>query len=236
MNQVIGILTILLLCSCAGVRPRYHTVVSGENLLVIAKQYAVPMVEIERTNRRKLTAGLKSGQKLFIPFEQSPDWDSDDEFGDRSPAAQKASYDMNVASFAWPVRGRVSSRYGFRNIGSRGSSMHEGIDIAAPLGTTVKAARAGHVIYAASKIPGYGKMIIVRHAGGFSTVYAHLSSYSVKKGQFVPRGGVVGKVGKTGRSTGYHLHFEIRSKSAPVNPMVYLDGAGKPGSIRVSSR
>lgn len=236
MKQLTVFAALLLLCSCAGVRARYHVVNPGETLLAIAKQYSVPMTELERSNRGKLVAGLKRGQKLYIPFEQSPDWDAVEEYGDRTPAAQKASYDQNVASFAWPVKGRVSSKFGFRNIGSKGSSMHEGIDIAANLGTPVKSARTGHVIYAASKIPGYGKMIIVRHAGGFSSIYAHLSSYSVKKGQFVARGQVVGKVGKTGRSTGYHLHFEIRSKSSPVNPLLYLDGPGKRGYVQVSSR
>jgi murein DD-endopeptidase MepM/ murein hydrolase activator NlpD len=234
MKQAIGITALLLLSACAGVRSRYHVVASGENLLSIAKQYSVPMVELENSNRRRLAKGLHSGQKLYIPFENSPEWDADD--FDRGPASQKVSYDMNVANFTWPVKGRVSSKFGFRDIGTRGSTMHEGIDIAANLGTPVKAARSGHVIYAAAKIPGYGKMIVLRHAGGFSSIYAHLSSYSVQKGQFVARGQQVGKVGKTGRSTGYHLHFEIRSKSAPVNPLLYLDGPRKPGVVEISSR
>ena len=243
---LLSVVALVALSACAGIRSRYHTVCRGENLLSIAKQYDIPVSELEKRNQDKGKRGvaslLKPGDKLYIPFEENKQWNA--EFADdlykthRDLAADGApsetSTDPRLNTFSWPVAGRVSSKFGFRNIGRKGSTMHEGIDIAARLGTPVRSARAGHVIYASSKIPGYGRMVIVKHAGEYSTIYAHLSSYNVKKGQFIARGSVLGKVGKSGRSTGYHLHFEIRSKSAPVDPIAYLKG--KEGVLTVSSR
>jgi murein DD-endopeptidase MepM/ murein hydrolase activator NlpD len=100
--------------------------------------------------------------------------------------------------------------------------MHDGVDIAAPEGTWVKAARSGHVIYASDRIGGYGRMIILRHPDSFATVYAHLSAIHARKGQFIAKGQYLGKVGQTGHAEGPHLHFEVRNNRVPVNPLLYL--------------
>jgi murein DD-endopeptidase MepM/ murein hydrolase activator NlpD len=129
--------------------------------------------------------------------------------------------DLNYWSgeLTWPVPSirQISSGYG-----KRWGRMHHGIDIPARTGTSVVAAEDGRVIYAASKIRGYGKMVIVSHGRGIKTVYAHNSKIMVKKGQKVYRGQVISKVGATGRATGPHLHFEVRSKNKPLNPVRYF--------------
>jgi murein DD-endopeptidase MepM/ murein hydrolase activator NlpD len=99
--------------------------------------------------------------------------------------------------------------------------LHAGIDIAAPTGTPIHAAKAGRVIFAGT-MNGYGNAIIVDHGGGFSTLYAHQSRLGSSKGQSVGQGQVIGYVGSTGHSTGPHLHFETRFGGSPRNPRPYL--------------
>ncbi len=124
--------------------------------------------------------------------------------------------------FNWPVRGTVSSGYGYRNhpILKR-QILHSGIDIAAPNGTAVKAPAAGEVIYD-GWLRGYGRVVVLDHGRGYSTLYAHLSASLVKEGQVVKSGATIAKVGKTGNTTGYHLHFEVRVFGTPENPIKFL--------------
>jgi murein DD-endopeptidase MepM/ murein hydrolase activator NlpD len=105
--------------------------------------------------------------------------------------------------------------------GPRGTGFHDGIDIAAPEGTPIVAIEAGEVIYS-DQLRGYGNMVIVRHAGGIASVYAHNEVNLVRVGQTVTRGEVVGKVGSTGRVSGPHLHFEIRRNNTAEDPLRYL--------------
>ena len=118
--------------------------------------------------------------------------------------------------FSWPLNGRLTSRFGPRK-----GSFHDGIDIAAPVGTPVRAAAAGRVIFS-DALRGYGNVVIVKHANGFTTVYAHHHRNLVKDGQAVQRGDIVGEVGETGRVTGPSLHFEVRSGKNARNPLHYL--------------
>ena len=120
------------------------------------------------------------------------------------------------APLAWPLKGVLYGRYGVR-AGRR----HDGIDIAAPEGTSVAAAAAGTVIYAGEQA-GYGAIVIVRHEGGLVTLYAHNSRLLVDEGARVRRGQAIAKVGQTGRTTGPHLHFEVRDGTRPRNPLLYL--------------
>jgi murein DD-endopeptidase MepM/ murein hydrolase activator NlpD len=99
--------------------------------------------------------------------------------------------------------------------------MHTGIDFGAPIGMRVKATAAGTVVEA-DRNGGYGNMVEIDHGGGIATRYAHLSAIMVKVGQKVERGTVIGLVGSTGRSTGPHLHYEVRRKGNAVNPARYL--------------
>jgi murein DD-endopeptidase MepM/ murein hydrolase activator NlpD len=99
--------------------------------------------------------------------------------------------------------------------------MHEGIDIAAPAGTPIRAAAAGTVIYA-GWLGGYGNLIVLDHGSGLSTAYAHQSALAAGQGQQVAQGQVIGYVGDTGHSFGPHLHFEVRVNGVPVDPLGYL--------------
>lgn len=205
----------LLLVSCAGVRSRYHTAVPGESWSSIASRYQVPVEDLQDHNEEQALFGIRPGDRLYIPFEESPTW-NDDLMADRAPAQTGAREEVR-AHFIWPVTGYVSSGFGRRK-----GKDHQGIDIPARTGTQVRAARSGHVIYAGNRIKGYGNLIIVRHADTYSTVYAHLSKIEVKKGQFVSRGQRIGRVGRTGHATSPHLHFEIRTGQLAVNPLLYL--------------
>jgi murein DD-endopeptidase MepM/ murein hydrolase activator NlpD len=119
------------------------------------------------------------------------------------------------SGFIWPVNGVVTSGFGWR-----WGRMHEGIDIAAPTGTSIRAAAAGTVIYA-GYMGGYGNIVVIDHGDGLSTAYAHQSAIYVGSGS-VSQGTVIGAVGSTGSSTGPHLHFEVRVNGSAVDPMGYL--------------
>ena len=122
----------------------------------------------------------------------------------------------------WPAAGPLMSGFGYRIHPILGTKrFHAGIDIGAPYGAAVRAAAGGEVIQA-GYFGGYGYSIMLYHGGGYATWYAHLSSINVSMGQMVERGSVIGRVGSTGWSTGPHLHFEIRIKGVPQNPIGYL--------------
>jgi murein DD-endopeptidase MepM/ murein hydrolase activator NlpD len=128
----------------------------------------------------------------------------------------KISPDLGTGQYAWPTTGKITSRFG-----SRRSGYHQGLDIAAPVGTPVYAADAGTVVWAGVRA-GYGNLIIVDHGGGKTiTMYGHLSQMMAKVGDTVKRSQLIGKVGSTGRSTGPHLHFEIRVEGSAQNPIAY---------------
>ncbi|HEX3014846.1 MAG TPA: M23 family metallopeptidase [Desulfobacteria bacterium] len=137
------------------------------------------------------------------------------------PVKQRSGSALQVAGspgqkFSWPLYGPITSRFGRRN-----AEFHTGVDIAANLGTDITAARAGKVVFAGWQ-GGYGRVVKLDHGDGTSTLYAHTSRLLVKLGQKVAQGEVIAKVGSTGRSTGPHLHFEIRKRNLVVNPISYL--------------
>jgi murein DD-endopeptidase MepM/ murein hydrolase activator NlpD len=123
-----------------------------------------------------------------------------------------------MPAFRWPLRGRVVTNFGAKTAG--GAS--DGIDLAVPEGTAVRAADDGVVAYAGNELKGYGNLVLVRHANGFVTAYANASEISVKRNDQVHRGQVIAKSGQTGTASTPQLHFEIRKNSAPVDPMQYL--------------
>jgi len=118
------------------------------------------------------------------------------------------------SSFRWPARGRVINGYG--------SAGNEGINIAVPEGTPVKAAEEGTVAYAGSDVKGYGKLVLVRHANGYVSAYAHNGEIDVRPGEKVKRGQTIAKSGASGNVTSPQLHFEIRKGATPVDPMPHL--------------
>jgi murein DD-endopeptidase MepM/ murein hydrolase activator NlpD len=133
-------------------------------------------------------------------------------------ASEKRRLRSNTHAWRWPAdEVTVTSVFG-----ERGKGHHDGIDLRAAVGTPVRAASDGKIIYSGSKIGGYGKMIVIRHAGKLSSVYAHNSKLLVKAGQKVRRGQLIAYSGNTGRSSGPHIHFEIREGVTAINPMLLL--------------
>ncbi|MBI4640412.1 MAG: peptidoglycan DD-metalloendopeptidase family protein [Candidatus Tectomicrobia bacterium] len=123
-----------------------------------------------------------------------------------------------VPYFIWPLQSEISSQFG-----RRGRRRHTGIDLLAEKGTSIRAAADGQVIFSGSN-RGYGNIVMIRHFGGFVTVYAHNKANLVKVGQYISQGKVIAKVGDTGNATSPHLHFEVRKYDTPLNPVFFLPG------------
>jgi len=147
-----------------------------------------------------------------------------------NPAAEDGVPDSTVKAaeatgalptFRWPVRGKVIAGYGAKTNGKS----NDGINLAVPEGTPVKAAEDGVVAYAGNELKGYGNLVLVRHANGYVTAYAHASELLVKRGDTVKRGQVIAKSGQSGEVASPQLHFEIRKGSTPVDPLQFLNGA-----------
>jgi murein DD-endopeptidase MepM/ murein hydrolase activator NlpD len=138
---------------------------------------------------------------------------------DKVDATGSISKAADVSEFRWPARGRVIAGFGTQN--GTGS---EGINIALPEGTPVKAAEGGTVAYAGNELKGYGNLVLIRHENGWVTAYAHNGDVKVKKGEQVKRGQVIATSGQTGNVSSPQLHFELRKGSTPVDPMPHLSG------------
>ena len=163
---------------------------------------------------RKFPKGIGGGSGII-----DPDIDYLDFLNTR---ADDMFVSLRRVPLGFPVFGRITSKYGYRiDPFSRRYEFHRGIDLKAPKGTPVRATAEGRVIFAGWKY-GYGRTVIIRHAYGYKTVYAHLHRLKVKKGAWVKAGDVIGFVGSTGRSTGSHLHYEVRKRGKSVNPYSYL--------------
>jgi murein DD-endopeptidase MepM/ murein hydrolase activator NlpD len=125
----------------------------------------------------------------------------------------------SLPGFRWPVHGRVIARFG-----QSPNGQNDGIDVAVPQGTPVKAAEDGVVAYAGNELKGYGNLVLIRHGNGYVTAYAHASEILVKRGESVKRGQVIAKSGETGSVKAPELHFEIRKGATPVDPTEFLSG------------
>jgi murein DD-endopeptidase MepM/ murein hydrolase activator NlpD len=138
------------------------------------------------------------------------------------PPKTKAEVTAAMPSFRWPVRGRVITAFGPRPSGAQ----NDGINVAVPEGAPIRAAEDGVVAYAGNELKTYGNLVLVRHANGFVTAYAHASEILVKRDEPVKRGQIIAKAGQTGSVAAPQLHFEIRKGSTPVDPQPYLDKGG----------
>jgi murein DD-endopeptidase MepM/ murein hydrolase activator NlpD len=126
-----------------------------------------------------------------------------------------------LPTFRWPVRGKVITGYGAKTNGKA----NDGINLAVPEGTPVKAAEDGVVAYSGNELKGYGNLVLVRHTNGYVTAYAHASELMVKRGDTIKRGQIIAKSGQSGEVGSPQLHFEIRKGSSPVDPLQFLNGA-----------
>jgi murein DD-endopeptidase MepM/ murein hydrolase activator NlpD len=144
---------------------------------------------------------------------------------DEAPAAEApakaAEATGALPTFRWPVRGKVITSYGAKTNGKS----NDGINLAVPEGTPVKAAEDGVVAYSGNELKGYGNLVLVRHSNGYVTAYAHASELLVKRGDSIKRGQVIAKSGQSGEVSSPQLHFEIRKGSNPVDPLQFLNGA-----------
>ena len=145
---------------------------------------------------------------------------------EEKPVVEQASVKPSEATgalptFRWPVRGKVITSYGAKTNGKS----NDGINLAVPEGTPVKAAEDGVVAYSGNELKGYGNLVLVRHSNGYVTAYAHASELMVKRGDTIKRGQIIAKSGQSGEVGSPQLHFEIRKGSSPVDPLQFLNGA-----------
>ena len=190
----------------------YHTVTADDTLDSLSETYKVDSTAIATCEYNNLVPpdyAIKEGDQLIIP-------------GGEKPYVPKVvtSYTGSVPGgargtgrFQWPVMGRITQGFWYG---------HRAIDIGAPTGSAIQAADGGFVSFAGWTDVGYGYLVVIDHANGFATYYAHLSNIYVEVGQAVERGQVIGAVGNTGWSTGPHLHFEIRYYGELLNPRAHL--------------
>ncbi len=197
-----------------------HEVKDGETLGGIAKRYRVSLPALIQANRLRQPDTLRPGQRLVIPSRQARATPADQgKPADRAPAhfvLAAPDLDGRALVFRWPLEGPISSPFGRRR-----SGWHAGIDIKAEVGTPIFAAARGTVLYSGRE-KYYGRVLKVEHEDGFLTVYAHNLQNFVEAGDVVEAGQVIGTVGRTGRASTYHLHFEIRNNGKVFNPVFLL--------------
>ena len=234
----------------AAANQNVHVVAAGDTLSKISHHYHKSINEIAKANNIQPTATLSVGDRLIIPGAQAP---AAKVAAAATPVPQKAVVasaapkeaepvpsasvvapadaldkeaaklaDANsvVPKFRWPANGRVIAGYGPTTNGQQ----NDGINIALPENTPVKAAEDGVVAYAGNELKGYGNLVLVRHPNGYVTAYAHAKELLVKRGDPIKRGQVIAKSGQTGNVDAPQLHFEVRKGPTPQDPMPMLNG------------
>nr|MBC7244903.1 M23 family metallopeptidase [Chloroflexota bacterium] len=190
----------------------YHTVVKGDTLESIAEKYKVRVEDITSYEGNYLQEPytITVGQKLIVPGGRKP-YQVRHVVAWSGPIPENAK--RGTGKFGWPVSGYITQRY---------SEVHPAVDIGVPEGTPVKAADSGYIAVVGRSDTGYGRYVLIDHGNGFQTVYAHLSVIYVEVGHSVGKGQTIGLSGNTGKSTGPHLHFEIKLNGVRRNPFIYL--------------
>jgi murein DD-endopeptidase MepM/ murein hydrolase activator NlpD len=225
-----------------------HVVAPGETLYSLSRRYKKSRVEIARANQIGEWTPLRVGQRLTIPgvvatqpksqlrvetkskpqtraevkpiFAPPPKPAAPETVAAVKPAAEPEPTPVAAApiQFRWPVQGRIISAFGPKPNGQH----NDGVNLAVPEGTPIKAAEDGLVAYAGNELKGYGNLVLIRHANGWVTAYAHASQLLVKRGETVKRGQTIARAGRTGGVDVPQLHFEIRKGSTPVDPTTHL--------------
>ena len=221
----------------------FYTLKDGEKIEDVAKRYRVSMTKTRLVNDEVDFSSLRTGDEIFLPGAKPEALRENkvakvQETKKSEPAKksapvkaassskpekrQRGEVAVRASGFRWPVMGRINSPFGWRQHPvTRRRDFHTGIDIKANRNDAIKAAGSGKVVYS-GWMGGYGKVLVIEHSNGQSTLYAHCSTLLFGKGASVSSGQLIAKIGTTGRSTGPHLHFEVRNGGSPVNPIKYL--------------
>lgn len=209
--------------AAAPARETAHVVRAGDTLYSISRATGSSVDQIARANSLGQPYSLRVGQTLKIPggsgalaaSTTAPQADVGD-------LARNVSYGAATTKsgslFDWPVQGRMIGSFGLSDAGKR----NDGVNIAAPVGTPVRAAGDGEVVYRGSELEGYGNLLLIKHEDGFVTAYAHNDAMLVKKGDRVRKGQVIAKVGQSGSANEPQLHFEIRQNLKAIDPVALM--------------
>lgn len=209
---LLALFLVITIAACASRQPEikkpvpaYYTVKTGDNLASIAfMQETTPEVLLQ-LNPQIQNQIIEPGMRLTTPLRNL------------NQSTRQSEQNNSAANFLWPLKKiDLSSRFGYRN-GRR----HSGIDLRAPRGTAVLASARGRVIFSGNQ-NGYGKLVIIRHSPSIQTAYAHNLKNLVNVGQIIKQGQTIARVGRSGNSTGYHVHFEFRIHGKAVNPIKHL--------------
>ncbi len=194
----------------------FYKVAKGDTLAEIARKHGTQTEQIVKANGMD-PGSLKEGEEIFLPGAKPVTT----VFSLIGSSSGKSSQQFSK-SFEWPLSGRINSGYGWRRHPlTKRRDFHTGIDIKGSTGRIIRASKAGRVAYA-GWMGGYGRVVVIDHGRGYTTLYAHCSSLMVKQGQRVSTGQPVGKVGSSGQATGPHLHFEVRLNNKAINPLQVL--------------
>lgn len=210
-NFFLNLLILFVLTACSSMKSgQYVYVEKSSEVKKVAKTYGLTVDELKLANPEKTFQGK---EWIFIPSKVGIAYFLNDTY------VIENYQGLGTGRFLWPVPHfyKVSSHFG-----PRGRRHHDGIDIPAPRGTPIVAVDTGVVIYSDNGIRGYGNMIVLAHGDDIFTVYAHNRRNKVSKGERVEKGQMIAEIGNTGRSTGPHLHFEIRVKNKVRNPAQFL--------------
>ncbi len=210
-NGVLQIGQKLVLLSKNGI---YYKVKKGDTLGAISNKYKIKIATILDENKLNNT-NLVIGEKLFLP---NPDMNYIKK--NNQGVYVKSNINSRTKGFAWPIKWRgVTSPFGKRfHPVLKKYILHAGVDLKASVGVPIYAPKDGKITYS-GWMGGYGNLIKLKHSGGYSTRYGHLSKIYVKNGQYVKKGQLIAKTGSTGRVTGPHLHYEIRKNGKPLDPI-----------------
>lgn len=200
-----------------------HGVRPGDTVWGIARLHSVRPEALSSANGLADPARLRIGARITITGSSARPSPDRDQPPARTPARNAApdAIRFRRPAMDWPSRGVVTSRFGFR-----GKRHHHGIDIAAPVGSPITAARDGTVQFAGWQ-DGYGRLVILESGDGLTTWYGHALKILVAAGQRIAKGEVIALVGTSGEVTGPNVHFEVRRNNIPLDPWPYLTGPGK---------
>lgn len=206
----------------SGIAPRSKPVLSEEEEVEVAAYKEKPISAPRHETKTDMIAvpKLEEVEVAVAPSTEKiePIGESGDDIIERSPIIEKAKPETLQRLFMRPIDGEVIAKFGNEADGT----FNDGIKIRAAKGTDVHAADAGEVVYSGNQLQGYGNMVIVRHASGYLTSYAHLDNLTMKKGEKISKGQTIGKVGDTGNVSEPQLHFGVREGREPVDPQKFL--------------